>query len=167
MLYYIEVEYSMTVNNVTRMLAAKKIPFEAFETPEEKLGALETASFLNVPPEVVYKTIVVLRPKPGKNILAIIPGPNRLDLKLLASGLGEKKLSLATEREAEQVTGLQTGGISPLALVNKGFQVILDESASSLTDLHVSAGQRGLNVRLPVKELVRLVNAQFLKISSG
>jgi Cys-tRNA(Pro)/Cys-tRNA(Cys) deacylase len=53
-------------------------------------------------------------------VLAVIPGPRAVDLKALASFLGEKKMRLPTEREAEQMTGLQAGGISPLALINKG-----------------------------------------------
>ncbi len=93
--------------------------------PAEKLGARETARLLGVDPDLVYKTIVITRPK-GKPILAVIPGPNRVDLKLLASLLGEKKVNLPTEREAEALTGLQAGGISPLALINKGFQVIIE-----------------------------------------
>jgi len=63
-----------TVNNITRMLDAKKIPYTAFETPLEKLGALETARYLGVPIEVVFKTIVVARSRPGKRILAVVRG---------------------------------------------------------------------------------------------
>ncbi|HVP05796.1 MAG TPA: YbaK/EbsC family protein, partial [Dehalococcoidia bacterium] len=40
----------------------------------------------------------------------------QLDLKLLAQALGEKKLRMATQREAEQLTGMQAGGISVLGL---------------------------------------------------
>ena len=155
----------MPANNVTRLLDSRKIPYKAFELPPEKLGALETARLLGVSPEIVYKTIVVTRPKPGKLILAVIPGPNRVDLKLLAAALNEKKVSLPTEREAEQLTGLQAGGISPLALLNKGFQVVIDASAQEQAEVHVSGGQRGLNVRLPVSALAGLTRARFAEIS--
>ncbi len=156
----------MVTNNVIRLLQNRKITYTAFELPAEKLGALETASLLDVPPETVFKTIVVLREKPGKPILAVIPGPNEVDLKLLATFLGEKKVHLPTEREAEQLTGLQSGGISPLALINKGFQVVLDESAKQFAEIHISGGQRGLNIRLPVSALAQLTNARFGHISS-
>jgi Cys-tRNA(Pro)/Cys-tRNA(Cys) deacylase len=156
----------MSTNNVTRLLEAKKIPYTAFELPAEKLGALETARLLNVPPDQVYKTIVVRRDGKGKSILAIVPGPAEVDLKLLARALGEKKLHLPSEREAEQLTGLQAGGISPLALINKGFQVVLDSNAQRYKEIHVSGGQRGLNIRLPVEALVRLTNARLAKISN-
>jgi Cys-tRNA(Pro)/Cys-tRNA(Cys) deacylase len=153
------------VNNVTRFLDSRKIPYTAFETPAEKLGALETAKYLNVPPETVFKTIVVTRDKPKKPILAVIPGPNSVDLKLLAVALGEKKVSLPTEREAEQLTGLQAGGISPLALINKGFQVVIDAAAQNYDEIHVSAGQRGLNIKLPAVDLIKLTNARVASIS--
>ena len=151
-------------NNITRLLDSKKIPYQAFTLPAEKLGARETARRLGVDPQLVYKTIVITRPK-GKPILAVIPGPNRVDLKLLASALGEKKVNLPTEGEAEALTGLQAGGISPMALVNKGFQVVIDSAAKSRAAVHVSGGQRGLNIRLPVEALASLTHARFAGIS--
>ncbi|HEX9384892.1 MAG TPA: YbaK/EbsC family protein [Anaerolineales bacterium] len=152
-------------NNITRLLDSRKISYTAFETPAEKLGALETAKFLNVPSETVFKTIVVTRDRPRKPILAVIPGPNSVDLKLLAAALGEKKVHLPTEREAEQLTGLQAGGISPLALLNKGFQVVMDSAAQNYDEIHVSGGQRGLNIKLPVGDLIKLTNARVASIS--
>ena len=152
------------VNNITRLLDSKKIPYIAFELPAEKLGAGETARLLGVDPDLVYKTIVVTRPK-GKPILAVIPGPHRVDLKLLAAALNEKKVSLPTEHEAEVLTGLQAGGISPLALVNKGFQVVISLEARSRSHIHVSGGQRGLNIQLPVMPLAELTRARFAVIS--
>jgi Cys-tRNA(Pro)/Cys-tRNA(Cys) deacylase len=153
------------VNNVTRLLDSRKISYTAFETPVEKLGALETAEFLGVPPETVFKTIVVTREKPKKPVLAIIPGPNSVDLKLLAAFLGEKKVYLPTERAAEQLTGLQAGGISPLALINKGFQVVIDSAAQAYPAIHVSGGQRGLNLSMAVADLIKLTNARVAQIS--
>jgi Cys-tRNA(Pro)/Cys-tRNA(Cys) deacylase len=152
------------VNNVTRFLDSQKVSYTAFETPAEKMGARGTAEFLNVPLEQVFKTIVVTRDKPKKPILAIIPGANVVDLKSLASFVGEKKVHLPTEREAEQLTGLQAGGISPLALINKGFQVVLDSSAQNYSEIHISGGQRGLNIRLPVADLIRLTKARIAPV---
>lgn len=152
--------------NVTRLLDARKISYTAYETPAEKLGALETARFLNVEADSVFKTIVVTREKPRKPLLVVIPGDSEVDLKLLAAALGEKKVHLPTEREAEQLTGLQAGGISPLALINKGFQVVIDSSARARGDIHVSGGQRGLNIRLAAEDLARLVNARFAEVGT-
>jgi Cys-tRNA(Pro)/Cys-tRNA(Cys) deacylase len=154
------------INNITRFLDAKKVRFTAFETPVEKLGALETARILNIPPEQVFKTIVVTRQKPGKPVLAVIPGNSQLDLKMVAAVLGEKKVFLPTEREAEALTGLQAGGISPLALINKGFQVIIDVSAQRFPEIHISGGQRGLNLALSPQVLAQLTNARFKQVST-
>ena len=155
------------VNNVTRFLDSQKVSFAAFETPAEKMGARETAEFLNVPLEVVFKTIVVTRDKPKKPILVVVPGESVVDLKLLAAFLGEKKVHLPTEREAEQLTGLQAGGISPLALINKGFQVVIDAAAQNYSEIHVSGGQRGLNIKLPIADLVRVSKARFASVSKS
>ena len=153
------------VNNTTRLLDSRKISYTVFELPAEKLGARETARWLSVDPNLVYKTIVITRPK-GKPILAVIPGPNRVDLKLLANALNEKKVNLPSEREAEELTGLLAGGISPLALLNKGFQVIIDSAAKNKPEVHVSGGQRGLNIRLSVKSLLDLTHARFAEVSN-
>jgi Cys-tRNA(Pro)/Cys-tRNA(Cys) deacylase len=158
------------VNNITRLLDSRKISYTAFETPAEKLSALEVAQLLNVAPEMVYKTIVVTREKPAsslkgkKPILAVVPAPCTVDLKALAAFLGEKKLHLPTEREAEQLTGLKAGGISPLALINKGFHVLIDSSVRDHKEVHISGGQRGLNIRLPVVDLIKLTNARVASL---
>jgi Cys-tRNA(Pro)/Cys-tRNA(Cys) deacylase len=152
------------VNNITRLLDSRRIAYKVFELTAEKHGARETARLLGVEPELVYKTIVVIRPK-GKPILAVIPGPNRVDLKLLAAALNEKKVSLPSEHEAEELTGLQAGGISPLALLNKGFLVVIELAAKARPEIHVSGGKRGLNIRLPVLALSDLTRASFAEIS--
>lgn len=151
-------------NNVTRFLDAHKIKYTAHELPAEKLGAVDAAQLLGVPIEQVFKTIVTTREK-GKPVLAVIPGPRVVDLKLLASFLDEKKMSLPTQREAEMLTGLQAGGISPLALINRGFQVVIDSISQEFDEIYISGGQRGLNIQLPVNDLAKLINARFGQIS--
>jgi Cys-tRNA(Pro)/Cys-tRNA(Cys) deacylase len=155
----------MKPNNVTRMLDAKGIPYTASELPVEKLSAVEAAEILGVPPEQVYKTIVVTREGNGKPLLALVPGPREVDLKALAKTLGEKKVYLPTQRQAEKLTGLQAGGISPLALLHRGFEVILDSSAQSLDEIYISAGQRGMNIRLDPSDLISLTAAKIAEIS--
>ncbi len=153
------------VNNVTRLLDQRRIPYQAFELPAEKLGARETAALLGIDPALVYKTIVVTRDKPRKPLLVVVPGDSVVDLKLVAAAVGEKKVHLPTEREAEDLTGLQAGGISPLALLQRGFRVLIDAAANDYEEIHVSGGQRGLNIRLPVAELVKLTGAQLAPLS--
>ena len=147
------------------MLDSHKVKYEIYQLPAEKLGAIETARFLNVDPAAVFKTIVVTREKPGKPLLVIVPGNSIVDLKMLALALNVKKVHLPTEHEAEELTGLQAGGISPLALINKGFQVVVDLSAQEFDGIHVSGGQRGLNIKLSVADLAHLTNARFANVS--
>ena len=155
----------MTItNNVTRFLDARKVKYSTHEVPAEKLGAVEVAQLMGVPAEKVFKTIVTKREK-GKPVLAVIPAPYVVDLKMLASFLGEKKMHLPSEREAEQLTGLQAGGISPLALINKGFQVVIDSAAQAFEEIYISGGQRGLDIQLGVGDLVKLVNAKIGTVS--
>jgi Cys-tRNA(Pro)/Cys-tRNA(Cys) deacylase len=153
-------------NNVTRLLDSRKIVYQVFELPVEKLGAQEAAQFMGVPAEQVYKTIVVVREGKGKPILALVPGSKEVDLKALAKAVGEKKVHLPTEQEAERLTGLQAGGISPLALIQRGFQILVDSSARGFEQIFVSGGQRGLDIRLSPEDLVKLTQASYAVITT-
>lgn len=155
----------MISNNVTRLLDSKKIHYTPFELPVEKLGAEETAAILDLPPDVVFKTIVVVRPK-GKPMLCVISGSNVVNLKAVAELVSEKKVNIPTQNEAETLTGLQAGGISPLALINKGFIVFIDQSALKYSEIHISGGQRGLMLRLNPRDVQILTNARFADVSS-
>jgi Cys-tRNA(Pro)/Cys-tRNA(Cys) deacylase len=62
------------------------------------------------------------------------------------------------------MTGLQAGGISPLALINRGFDVLVDITARELDQIHISGGQRGLNIRLAVSDLVQVTKGQFASV---
>jgi Cys-tRNA(Pro)/Cys-tRNA(Cys) deacylase len=146
-------------NNVTRFLQSRRIDFNVHELPAEKLGAIEAAQILGVRPEQVFKTIVITRLGKGKPILAVVPGSSEVDLKRVAQATGEKKVHLPTEKEAEKLTGLQAGGISPLALIQRGFQVLIDQSALSYEKIFISGGQRGLNIELAAGDLIKLTNA--------
>lgn len=156
----------MTItNNVTRMLDAKKVAYTAHPLPAEKLGAQEVAEFLHLPPGQIFKTIVAVRTGPGKPVLAVIPGDRELDLKLAATVIKEKKLKVAMHDQAEALTGLQTGGISPLALINKGFQILLDRTAQEHATILVSGGQRGLNIELTPADLIKLTGARLAELT--
>jgi Cys-tRNA(Pro)/Cys-tRNA(Cys) deacylase len=151
-------------NNITRLLDSRKISYAAFQLPPEKIGAVEAASFMGVPIEKVFKSIVIKRESRGKPLVVVIPGNKEVNLKQVARVLGEKKVHLPTEREAEQLTGLQAGGISPLALVNRGFQILIDSSAKEHESIHISGGQRGLNIRLTPTDLAALTRASFASL---
>jgi Cys-tRNA(Pro)/Cys-tRNA(Cys) deacylase len=155
----------MKTNNVTRLLDAKGIRYTAYELTDDKRGAAETARLLGVPPDEVFKTIVLTREGRGKLLLAVVPGSLEVDLKASARAVGEKKLNLPTEREAEALTGLQAGGISPLALLHRGFQVLIDETALLFDEIHVSGGERSLNIRLSPTDLAAVTGAEFAQLT--
>jgi Cys-tRNA(Pro)/Cys-tRNA(Cys) deacylase len=154
----------MAVNNVTRYLESKKVPYAVFELPAEKLGGEETARLLNAPPEIVFKSIVILRKVSGKPILAVVPGDREVDLKKLAKAVGEKKVTPASQREAEDITRLQAGGISPLALINRGFEIVVHDSLQESEEIHISGGERGINIRLASSDLINLTRAKIADI---
>lgn len=154
-------------NNVTRFLDSRKVRYQVY-TYDYDAGvhsAVEVAAAIGLPPEQVFKTLVVLPEDPQrKPMLVIIPGPATLDLRAFAQAVNLKKVKMATHEQAEQMTGLKPGGISALALINKGFEVYLDKRAQRFDAIAVSAGQRGANVLLPVQDLVRLVNARWVQL---
>ena len=155
--------------NSMRVLEARKIPYVAMEydASREFHSATDAAELIGAPMEAVYKTLVVLRdpPKSGKPLLVLIASHREVDFKLLAKSLGsaKQKLRMATQREAESLTGLQVGGISALALLNRGFEIALDEPAAALDQINISAGQRGVDLRLAVKDLVAVTGAKVVR----
>jgi Cys-tRNA(Pro)/Cys-tRNA(Cys) deacylase len=151
--------------NAMKLLEGKKVPYESYAYPANLREAQEVAAALDRPAGQVFKTLVLPRLKPGKPMLVMIPADRQLDLKKLAKAVGEKKLKMATQREAERLTGLQVGGISALALLNRGFDIYLDESALGYQQIIISAGQRGLQIRLAVSDLVKLSQARMVDAS--
>ena len=149
----------MEKTNAMRLLESRKVPYQVHTFSDQVRSASEVAALIGQPPDHVYKTLVVLRAK-GKPMLVLIGADRELDLRLLASQVGEKKLQMASHAQAEELTGLQVGGISALSLMNKGFAVYIDKPALALEDIVVSAGQRGINLQLPVKDLVRITRAK-------
>jgi Cys-tRNA(Pro)/Cys-tRNA(Cys) deacylase len=154
-------------NNVTRLLDSKRVTYQihTYDYAAGVHSATEVAAAIGLPEQQVFKTLVVLPDQPNrKPLLVVIPGPDTLDLKAVAKAANHKKLKMATHAQAESLTGLQTGGISPLALINKGFDTYLDDRALSFESIAVSAGQRGANIQLPVKDLIKLTHARLVHI---
>jgi len=157
----------MEKTQAMRALEGKRVPYEALAYADETRDAVEVAVLLNVPPRQVYKTLVVMPPDPGKKaLLVMIPADTHLDLKKLAAAVGAKKLKMATHREAEELTGLQVGGISALALLNRGFAVYIDRAATTLERVCVSAGKRGLQLRLRTADLIKMTHARPIDAAS-
>lgn len=155
-------------NNVTRFLDSKKVVYQVhtYDYDAGNRSAVEVAAAVGIPPEQVFKTLVVMPDTPTrKPMLVIVPAPHTLDLRILAKAAGLKKAKMAPHEQAESLTGLQTGGISALALINKGFDVYLDDSAANFDTIVVSAGERGAQIQLGVKDLVKLTRARRVKLT--
>ena len=75
-----------------RVLEGQDIPYEVIEFPDTVHDAVEVAQVAGVPPENVYKTLVVQADDPGfKPMLILIAANSTLDLKKVAKVIGAKK----------------------------------------------------------------------------
>ena len=151
--------------NSIRVLQAQGVRYEVLSFPDTIQSAVGVAAYSSLPPAQVYKTLVVVLSQ-GKPALVLIAGDREIQLKQLAQALGEKKLRMATQKEAEAWTGLKVGGISALALLHRGFPVYIDRAAAALDEIVVSAGQRGMDIRLTVPDLVRVTRAVFVEATA-
>jgi Cys-tRNA(Pro)/Cys-tRNA(Cys) deacylase len=149
-----------------RVLEGQDVPYEVLAYPDTIHDALELAQHVGLPPEQVFKTLVVLADDPGfKPMLIMVAADTSLDLKKVASAVGAKKVHMARHADAEKMTGLKVGGISALALLNKGFEIYADEWLTLYPWVAISAGQRGFNIKLSVDDLLRVTNAQVIDAS--
>jgi Cys-tRNA(Pro)/Cys-tRNA(Cys) deacylase len=150
-----------------RVLEGHGVPYAAcYYDVEEHLPAEQVAAAIGLPPEQVFKTLVTLPATPGaKPVLALIPAGSQLDLKKLAEAVGEKKMQMAAQREAERLTGLEKGGISPLALMDRGYRIAMDETATLFDRIELSAGRVGAGVIVPVEGLLRILRPALADLS--
>lgn len=145
--------------NSMRFLEQQKIPYEVFEYDDSRHSAGEVADLIGASADEVYKTLVVIPEDVSskKPLLVLLSAPQSLDLKKLARAAGYKKVRMAAHDEAEKLTGLKVGGISSLALTHKNWPVYIDQRATQLTHIYMSAGQRGINLRVPVADFMKVL----------
>jgi Cys-tRNA(Pro)/Cys-tRNA(Cys) deacylase len=144
--------------NSIRLLDSHGIAYEVLYFPDSIHSAQGVAEHVGVPAAQVYKTLVLMNAR-HKPLLVLVAADQEVRVKQVAQAVGEKKLRMATHKEAEAVTGLRVGGISALALLHKGFPVYIDQQATYLDTILLSAGQRGINLRLPVNDFLRVTGA--------
>jgi len=150
--------------NAMRALDAHHIPYDVFTYADTIHSAVEVAELLDVPPSNVFKTLVVLADG-SRRLLVVTPGDRELDMRRLAKVVGAKSTQMAPQREAERLTGLKVGGISPLALLDKRFEIYLDAPAADLEELNINGGQRGVNLKLRVTDLLAITKARVIEAS--
>jgi Cys-tRNA(Pro)/Cys-tRNA(Cys) deacylase len=148
------------------VLEREHTDYQVVKFPDTIHDAIGVANYAGLPPHMVYKTLVVEAAKAGsKPMLVMIASHRELDLKRVAAAVGVRKVTMARQSDAERLTDLRVGGISALALLNRGFAIYIDRHAEDLEEIVVSAGQRGINLRLPVPELIRITGAMVIEAS--
>lgn len=132
-----------------RVLEGHKVPYSpVYYEVIDHLSAAEVAAAIGLPPEQTFKTLVVLPERtPGRPILALVPGDSQLDLKKLAAAAGEKKV--------------------PLALLDRGWPIFVDETIILFDRVEISAGKVGVGVVAEVEGLLRVLAAQTADLTAA
>jgi Cys-tRNA(Pro)/Cys-tRNA(Cys) deacylase len=131
--------------------------------PQAESYGLEAAEALGLDPASVFKTLLAVIDG-SETTVAVVPVTHQLDLKALAKAAGGKKAKMAEVADAERITGYVVGGISPLGQ-RRRLRTFVDSSACDLDRINVSAGKRGLEVRLSPHDLVRLLSAHVARLT--
>ena len=145
--------------NASRILDTGKIRYELipYEVNENDLSAVHVAGQLNEPVVRVFKTLVLKGDKTGY-FVCIIPGAGAVDLKRVASISGNKNCDLIPMKELLQVTGYIRGACSPIGM-KKHFATYIHETCMNFEQIYVSAGKRGLQLKINPQDLIAQVNA--------
>jgi Cys-tRNA(Pro)/Cys-tRNA(Cys) deacylase len=155
----------MQKTNALRLLDAAGITYTTaeYEVDENDLSGLHAASLLGVPPEQVFKTLV-LQGSSGAYAVCCIPVAEELDLKKVALACGEKKVDLIPVKDLLPLTGYIRGGCSPMGM-KRPFPVYIDETAELFDAIGVSAGVRGCQVFLNPGVLREFISAEFADLT--
>lgn len=151
--------------NAVRLLDQHKIAYELrdYKVDPDDLSAETVAAKIGLPPEQVFKTLVV-RADDGGAFFAVIPGDHELDLKALAKATNSRKMEMVPLKDVQPLTGYIRGGVTALA-AKKDFPVVLDESALLFDVISISAGVRGTQILLNPNDCVRMTHARTCAIS--
>lgn len=145
--------------NVARLLDKAKITYELipYEVDENDLSAIHVAASLGEDINCVFKTLILHGDKNGY-FVCVIPGEHEVDLKLAAKVSGNKKCDLIPMKELLPLTGYIRGGCSPIGM-KKSFPTFIHETCLLFPYIYISAGQRGLQLKLDPNDLIKEVKA--------
>jgi len=148
-----------------RLLDRMRIPYElrAYDFDPEAPAGVHVACALGLPPEHVYKTLVLRGDRTGL-LMACLAASAELDLKALAAVSGDRRVEMLPMAELQPLTGYVRGGVSPLGS-RRRMPVYLDAPGASLPQVSVSAGQRGLQMLLSGPDLIRATSAAVAAIA--
>lgn len=145
--------------NAARLLDRAKIAYELipYRVDEEHLAATHVAEQLGEPIECVFKTLVLKGDRTG-HFVCVIPGDREVDLKAAARVSGNKKCDLIPMKELLPTTGYIRGGCSPIGM-KKPFPVFIHATAADYPHIYISAGIRGLQIKIAPEALIDFVRA--------
>lgn len=151
--------------NAARLLDRAKIPYTLipYEVDEEDLSCTHVAAQLGEAIECVFKTLVLKGDRSGY-FVCVVPGDHEVDLKAAARVSGNKKADLIPMKELLPVTGYIRGGCSPVGM-KKAFPTYIHATAAGLPFIYISAGVRGLQLKIAPSDLAAYVRASFADIS--
>ena len=144
--------------NAMRMLDRMKIPYE-YETYEceDFTDGIETADKLGYDHALVYKTLVTTG-KSGEHYVFVIPIEAEIDFKKAAKAVGEKSLEMLHLKNLTKVTGYVRGGCTAIGM-KKQFPTVIQKDAEELTQMHVSGGKLGMQLKLAPADLKKAAKA--------
>lgn len=145
--------------NAARLLDRAKIQYEliAYEVDENDLSAGHLAATIGEDINQVFKTLVFFGEK-TKHFVCVVPGNSEVDLKKAAKVSGNKKVDLIAMKDLLATTGYIRGGCSPIGM-KKPFPTFIHESCMMFTHIYISAGQRGLQLKISPQALITYVEA--------
>ncbi len=146
--------------NAMRMLDKENIPYEAMEYDydENDLDGHHVAEFFGIPYEEVFKTLTAVT-ETGEYLVFCLSVDDELDLKKAAVLAGVKRVELIHVKDLLKVTGYIRGGCSPIGM-KKRYRTFIDEMVELIDVIHVSAGQRGIQLKLSPEDLISFTGAQ-------
>ena len=149
----------MKKTNAARLLDSKGISYELaeYEVNENDLSAVSLATKIGQEVEQVFKTLVLRGDKSGV-FVAVISGNAEVDLKKAAKLSGNKNCAMVHQKELQGLTGYIRGGCSPLGM-KKPYSIYIHETCRLFDQIFISAGQRGLQIKLNPEDLIRMTEA--------
>ena len=155
----------MEKTNVLRLLDNAGIPYRALEYSAEdgRIDALSIAEKTGIPPEQCFKTLVTENPA-HEHFVFVMPATSGLDLKKAAKVSGSKSIAMILQKTLLPLTGYIHGGCSPIGM-KKFFPTVLDESASCLEKICISAGRVGAQVCLSPQDLEKMIKLKYAPLT--
>lgn len=150
--------------NAIRILEALRIAHDTIEyaVSEDEIDAMSVARKIGADPDCVFKTLVARGDRTGVCVF-VIPGPAELHLKKAAAASGNKAVEMIHLKELLPLTGYIRGGCSPVGM-KKQYPTFIDETAQLFDAIHVSAGVRGMQVRLSPGELLGAAGGVYAEL---